>query len=83
MSTPSESAAICARIVYIPVPRSCVALATSIVPSAPIVTRASAGARIAGYVAVATPHPISSSPARIERGACVRVLQPNASAPRS
>jgi hypothetical protein len=67
----------------VPVPNSCVAACTTIVPSAVSRASAVAGIRFAGYVAVDIPKPTSVSPSRMDRGARVRRDQPNRSAPRA
>ena len=54
-SIPNCAAAVCAIIVYIPVPRSCVPEPTNARPLAITRTTALAAPRFAGYVAVAIP----------------------------
>ena len=79
-STPSASAATWLRIVYVPVPKSCVPHWISTLPCVSIVARAFAGQKLDGYVAVAIPSPTSRFPSRIEPGSGLRRDQPNRSA---
>src|ERR1043166_9508134 len=80
-ATPIFSAASCARIVYVPVPMSCVAQATRTVPSSRNCTFASAANRPATQAAPAIPQP-SVKPSRfIDPIAGLRLDQPNLSAP--
>jgi hypothetical protein len=78
---PSMSAATCAMIVWVPVPISDAADATSAWPLAVRTMRAAAGICNASQTPVAMPQPTSSLPSRIERGARLRLSQPNAAAP--
>ena len=81
--TPVFCEASCARIVYVPVPMSCVPQATRAVPSSRSWTLASAGKRAAIHVHPAIPQP-SVKPSRfIEPTSGVRLDQPNFSAPSS
>ena len=81
--TPVFSEASCARIVYVPVPMSCVPHATRAVPSSRSCTVASAGKRAAIHVHPAMPQP-SVRPSRfIEPTPGVRRDHPNFSAPSS
>ena len=81
--TPVFCAASCARIVYVPVPMSCVPQATRAVPSSRSWTLASAANRAAIHVHPAIPQP-SVRPSRfIEPTSGVRFDQPNFSAPSS
>ena len=80
--TPVFSDASCARIVYVPVPMSCVAQATRMVPSSRNCMFAPAANLPAAHTAPAMPQP-SFSPSRfIEPTAGLRFDQPNFSAPR-
>src|ERR1700723_2328137 len=70
-----------AKIVYVPVPMSCVAQLTRTVPSLFSATATSHGMRKAPHEAHAIPQPRTSSPWRIEPTAGLRFDHPNFSAP--
>ena len=81
--TPVLSETSCARIVYVPVPMSCVPDATRALPSSRSWTLASAGNRAATHAAPAKPHPRINPSRFIEPTSGVRLAQPNFSAPSS
>jgi hypothetical protein len=68
-------------IVAVPMPISCVPHDTTTLPEASMRARAEAGARCAGYVALAMPIPISQRPSRVDRGTALRRDHPIRSAP--
>src|SRR5437879_9442572 len=78
--SPRRSAAICVMIVYVPVPMSDVALETVSRPSAVRTAFAAALSCCASHTPVASPHPISVRPSRIDRGVGLRRDEPNLSA---
>ncbi len=78
--TRSRSAAVCAKMVYAPVPMSLALVSTSTCPSGVSVTRQLAGAICVGYIDEAHPQPICQGPSFIDRGAASRRCQPKASA---
>ena len=80
--TPVFSDASCARIVYVPVPMSCVAQAMRTVPSSRNCMFASAANRPATHVAPAMPQPRVRPSRFIEPTTGLRFDQPNFSAPR-
>jgi hypothetical protein len=80
---PVFSAASCARIVYVPVPMSCVPHATRAVPSSRSWTLASAGKRAAIHAHPAIPQPRMRPSRFIEPTSGFRFDQPNFSWPRS
>src|SRR5262249_13400827 len=81
--TPVLCDASCARLLYVPVPMSCVAQATRTVPSARNSTVAAAGNRAAIHAQPAIPQPNVTPSRFIEPTAGLRLDQPNFSVPSS